>query len=49
MEAMPFGDEQYLKLNRSVVDGNTYDFMSVQFRSTDDVYLCNLWSIRSNF
>ena len=49
MEAMSFGDEQCLKLNHTIAEGNTYDFIDVQFMSTDDVHLHNLWSIRCDY
>jgi len=49
MEALSFGDEQCMKLNHSVVEENTYDFINVEFMSTDNVYFNHLWSIRSDY
>src|SRR5689334_23322166 len=48
MEAMSFGKE-CAALNRNIVEGSIYDFISVNFMSTDDIDLYHLWTIRSDY
>ncbi|TVU07395.1 hypothetical protein EJB05_47448, partial [Eragrostis curvula] len=48
IEAMSFGN-QCTTLDKIIVEGNIYDFINVNFMSTDNTNLHNLWTIRSDF